>query len=331
MARAPLGPSIALLVALAACGDDSSAPAPVAAKERVLAQESLGPVAATLTMEPVAPRFGERLRVVLEVSAEPGTALEPLELDARLGHFRIREKKDESRPERGALRYVLGVEAERSGPNIGRVPPIRFRPSSGEGAGTERELRLAPFEVEVAGLAPGEQPRLDELGALLPPIAMPFDDSTVRIAWVVGCGVLLALAGIAWWWSRRRIAIAAAEPVIDPSLEATLAIDALLAAGLVEQGRTAEFYVRLTAIVRRHVERTTGVHAPEQTTEEFLRAMDGHAAFPPERRSGLTRFLAAADLVKFAAQVPGASEVDDAVDSARALCAASPRGEEAAA
>ena len=218
MARAPLRPSIALLLALAACGGDDSPPMPVGPQERLLAQESLGPVAATLTMEPIAPRFGERLRLVIEVSAEPGTALEPIEFDARLGHFRIREKKDESRPERGALRYVLGVEAEHSGPNIGRIPPIRFRPGSGEGAGSERELRLAPFEVDVAGLEPGEQPQLDELGAPLPPIAMPFDDSTVRIAWVLGCGVLIACAGLAWWWRRRRIAIGSAAPAIDPSL-----------------------------------------------------------------------------------------------------------------
>ena len=99
---------------------------------------------------------------------------------------------------------------------------------------------------------------------------------------------------------------------------------------MIEQGRIAEFYVRLTGIVRRHVERTTGGHAPGQTTEEFLRAMDGHAAFPPERRSGLTRFLAAADLVKFAAQVPGAGEIEAAVGSARAMCAATPREEAAA-
>ena len=32
----------------------------------------------------------------------------------------------------------------------------------------------------------------------------------------------------------------------------------------------ALYYMELTAVVRRYIERTTGVRAPEQTTEEFL-------------------------------------------------------------
>ena len=47
----------------------------------------------------------------------------------------------------------------------------------------------------------------------------------------------------------------------------------LLAENLPAQGLVKEFYLRLTGIVRQYVEDTTGIRAPEQTTEEFLRDM----------------------------------------------------------
>ncbi|MGA0058974.1 MAG: hypothetical protein ACO3RU_05240, partial [Planctomycetota bacterium] len=79
------------------------------------------------------------------------------------------------------------------------------------------------------------------------------------------------------------------------------------------------------------LERTTGVHAPEQTTEEFLRAMEGNPAFGDARRQALAAFLLASDYVKYAAQVPTGEEVGEAVAAARAFCQHTPtRGEDAA-
>jgi len=43
----------------------------------------------------------------------------------------------------------------------------------------------------------------------------------------------------------------------------------LAASGLMETD-VKVYFVELTAIVRRYIERTTGIRAPEQTTEEFL-------------------------------------------------------------
>ena len=79
----------------------------------------------------------------------------------------------------------------------------------------------------------------------------------------------------------------------------------LLAENLPGRGLVKEFYLRLTGIVRQYVEDTTGIRAPEQTTEEFLRDMRSSAAFPPERSVRLAEFLEAADLVKYAGQQPG--------------------------
>ncbi len=310
----------ALTLALAACGGSGPSTEAVRSDVQLVSSATLGPVSATVTMTPAEPRFGERIRFVFEVTADPGTALEAPEFGARLGHFRIRERKDESRVKASRLLYTIQAEAERVGINIARFPVLRFTIATGEGAGSLRELSMPPFDVEVAGLTPDQSPQLAELGAPLPPVSLPMAVDSARTLWI-GAGALVALAFVsAWWWRRSQRGGLVAELVIDPAAEAARALDVLLAAGLIELGRVAEFYVRLTGIVRRFVERTTGIHAPEQTTEEFLRAMNGNAAIDVARQRELSAFLAAADLVKFAGQLPSADEIAAAVVAARTFC-----------
>ena len=76
------------------------------------------------------------------------------------------------------------------------------------------------------------------------------------------------------------------------------------------------FYVDLTGIVRRFIESTTGVHAAEQTTEEFLREISSSDRFERDQRSRLQSFLESADLVKFAAHRPMEEDIDAAFDRA---------------
>ena len=87
----------------------------------------------------------------------------------------------------------------------------------------------------------------------------------------------------------------------------------MLAENLPAAGLIKEFYLRLTGIVRQYVEDTTGIRAPEQTTEEFLRDIHSHAEFPPERSVRLAEFLEAADLIKYAGQQPGEGQIDLAI------------------
>ncbi len=101
---------------------------------------------------------------------------------------------------------------------------------------------------------------------------------------------------------RKRRPIEPRRQTPEEIAQAALAL--LLAENLPARGLVKEFYLRLTGIVRQYVEDTTGIRAPEQTTEEFLRDMRSRAVFPPERSVRLAEFLEAADLVKYAGQQP---------------------------
>ena len=156
-----------------------------------------------------------------------------------------------------------------------------------------------------------EAPSLANLEPMLPPQPVP---QNFAIGWLIAAGVagVLAILG-------RRGAAAAKAPAdrtapADPRRDRTGGPGAACWRRICPaRGLVKEFYLRLTGIVRQYVEDTTGIRAPEQTTEEFLRDMRSRAAFPPERSVRLAEFLEAADLIKYAGQQPEEGQIDQAI------------------
>lgn len=70
----------------------------------------------------------------------------------------------------------------------------------------------------------------------------------------------------------------------------------------------AAFYVGVSQVLREYVEARFDVRAPERTTEEFLRDIEGSDHLVRQNRDELERFLSQCDLVKFAAVVPSEHE-----------------------
>lgn len=114
-----------------------------------------------------------------------------------------------------------------------------------------------------------------------------------------GIALLLGLVALAWWlWKRRRTpgVIPAAEPPIAPDAEAYGALDALAA----ESGPDPkQFYFRLSAVLRRYVERRFDFPAAEMTTEELLPRVD-QLPLDPSLAGELKAFCREADPIKFA-------------------------------
>jgi hypothetical protein len=145
---------------------------------------------------------------------------------------------------------------------------------------------------------------------MLPPRPVPQNSA---LGWLIAAivVVLVALVGLAALRRRKRRPVEPRRKT--PEEVAHAALLQLLSENLPARGLVKDFYLRLTGIVRQYVEDTTGIHAPEQTTEEFLRDMRSHTLFPPERSARLAEFLEAADLVKYAGQQPETRQIDQAV------------------
>ncbi len=104
---------------------------------------------------------------------------------------------------------------------------------------------------------------------------------------------------------RRALAVAPPPPP-DVELEANLL--QLKQSGLLQRGEYRAFFIALSAMLKRFIQRSYGFHAEECTTAEtvpLLREKEAEATIV----SGLEIVLTLADLVKFARRVPKAGEL----------------------
>jgi hypothetical protein len=60
-----------------------------------------------------------------------------------------------------------------------------------------------------------------------------------------------------------------------------------------------DFYEKITFIVRKYIEDSYSIHAPTETTEEFLRQISNHSVFDEKTENMLALFLKNADTIKF--------------------------------
>ena len=134
------------------------------------------------------------------------------------------------------------------------------------------------------------------------------------VGWV--CLALVALAALvaALWFAVRYVARRVKEHRMSPIERAWVELDRLLKKGLPGRGRYKDFYVELTMVVRRYVQRKYGIRAPHLTTEEFLREFGDEGS---GKKDELKRFLESSDMVKFAGVEATPEMADAATDSAR--------------
>lgn len=199
----------------------------------------------------------------------------------------------------------------------------------------EERYRLAPFAVTT--LDTSKNPNVTDAFATIPivfpkegerPAVTGNPEVTLEPEWIAPTAktitlwiflVILGLAIVAAIiWGLAKITGHVKEMHMSPIERAMIELRRLLNRNLTGRGRYKDFYVELTHVVRRYIERRHGIHAPEQTTEEFLTEATGRKAFTPEVIASLRTFLESADLVKFAGQEASDAMANAATDRARA-------------
>ena len=273
-----------------------------------------GPVKLSVRVWPRQPRLSDLVEMDVSVLSQPGVEIKPPAFGQAVGDFLVRDYSERP-PEPGAenlRRFHYQLEPAHAGKHLIRSVSIEFvdkRPNS-ERRGEPALIETDPLEVNVTSELGTDAPSLANLEPMLPPRQVP---QTSAIGWLAALGIacLLAVVGAVALRRRKRRPIEPRRQTAEEIARAALAL--LLAENLPGRGLVKVFYLRLTGIVRQYVEDTTGIRAPEQTTEEFLRDMRSRAAFPPERSSQLAEFLEAADLIKYAGQQPEEGQIDQAI------------------
>ena len=197
-----------------------------------------------------------------------------------------------------------------------------------------KRYRLAPFAVETQDkrTVPAQRSTFATKPVLFPcegarpvvtgdPEVKPEPEWIPPTAKTVTLWIFAALAGVAALaailFGLTKLSRRVREYRMSPVERAIAELQRLLGRNLPARGLFKEFYIELTMVVRRYIERTHGIRAPEQTTQEFLAAAASQPTFTPEVIAQLRTFLESADLVKFAGQEATTSMTDDATAKAR--------------
>ncbi len=276
-----------------------------------------GPVRVTVEVAPQPVRLSDEPKLTLTIDAAQGVKIDKPPFGEALGDFVIRDFRDplpEIKDQREITRQIYTLEPTRSGKQ--QIAPIvvTFTDSRPNGDGKQHTLETEALTVEVASVLDSELPSLDDLQPAEGPIELP-EPAVNRVWWFVGgASGLLCLAVIVWVVRRRHRRDVADE--LSPQEWAYLELQHLIDHRLAETD-VKQFYVVLSDIVRRYIERTTGIHAPEQTTEEFLRDIGGNHTFPRDDEQRLRDFLEIADLVKFAKHEPRPADTEESFQRAK--------------
>ncbi len=150
----------------------------------------------------------------------------------------------------------------------------------------------------------------NDIRDIKPPIVIP---NGLEWLWpVLAVLVLAAILFIAWkLWKKSRLNVAV-EPMVPAHIRAKEALQKALE--LI--GQPKAFCIVVSDIVRRYLEERFAFHAPERTTEEFLRELSETDLLTADQKESLGRFLENCDLVKFAKYEPGENELRELHSSA---------------
>jgi len=277
-----------------------------------------GPVRVTVSVEPAKARLSDEPTLTLSIDYQQGVTIRKPPFGESLGDFVVRDFREplpRIQGDREILQQIYKLEPTRTGKLSIWPISVTFTDTRPDGDGREHTIETEGLTVEVASVLDSELPSLAGLKPAAGPVELPEAPGT-GAWWLAGVLALAAGgAGLAWWLRRRRRHAATVKP-LSPRELAYLELERLLESRLAEED-VKLFYVELTGVVRRYIERTTGIHAPEQTTEEFLREISHTDTFPADETRRLRLFLEAADLVKFAAHQPRPEDVEESFQRAK--------------
>lgn len=164
----------------------------------------------------------------------------------------------------------------------------------------------------------GPSPRESVTGAMEVNPKKDWPPLSGRLIGLVALFLALAAGGVyGLFVLGRLLARRVKEHRMSPIERAWVELDRLIRKGLPNRGRYKDFYVELTLVVRRYVQRRYGIRAPHLTTEEFFAEAVRSGGATAERLKALRTFLDSADLVKFAGVDATNEMADEATTAAR--------------
>jgi len=302
---------LAACLVLTAAKTDSSA---TAGKPRV-EDMSKGPVQVTVTTDPPVVRIDRDMIMTIRISSPSEIEVTMPAMDDRLKGF-LRNGTLDKEPvthagkttcERQLLLTPLISDEYRLAPF-----PVVYT-DKGKSPAETMWFATRPVVFDTAPVINGKADK--DIGVNMTPVWIYPTFKTVSLYLLLGLAVV-ALIFLAWKLLKRvhrQIRLMR----MSPRERALEELAELIKKDLIGKNLVKEFYLEITMIVRRYIERAHSIRAPEQTTEEFLAAVSSDTRFSRDVLKKLKAFLEAADLVKFAAYRPDQDAISNSTETAR--------------
>lgn len=278
-----------------------------------------GPLSAVVRVDKAEISIADRVNLTIEVRAKEDYDVGLPPVGDKLEQFGIVDYHTDQPRLVGTneviTRRTYLLEPFLSGDYTIRPFKITFR-KKGETADAEHEVETGEITVKVKSLLPDKIKEL-QIKDIAPPVRLSSPWSTAVWAAVLAIAAALAVLVVgALLWARRGRG-SASVPAVPPHELAYRRLQELVAEDLVGKGEIKLFYQRLSDILRHYIEDRFGLHAPEQTTEEFLSTLGSSDALVIQYRNLLKEFLLNCDMVKFAEHSPDTVEIQGAFNSCK--------------
>lgn len=278
-----------------------------------------GPVTVVTRLDRKEITIAERVNFTIEVTADEAYEVQLPRFGDKLEQFGIVDyatsdpKLVEAQRVMTARTYVL--EPFLSGEYT--IPPMHvsfWERDAGEEA--KHEIETEALTIQVTSLLPETFEDLS-IHDIAPPVGLP--RSVRTLLWIALIGTLALAGGLTGFfiWRARHRPATPEEIRIRAHERAFAALEALVADDLIGKGQLKRFYQRISGILRQYIEDRFGLHAPEQTTQEFLHALGASDDLRDAYRDLLRDFLTHCDLVKFAEHQPTTDEIQNTFDSCK--------------
>ena len=272
------------------------------------------PLRVELTVSDSSITTAQRARLTITTSASESIDVTMTDIEAALEDWTVTAMNGPTRSVReDRVVTERAYRLEPFLPGTYDVPALSFAWAD-DASDASGELTTDPLAVEVVSVLDAES---GADPADIKSIATPEREIDWPLVALVGAGVLAvigALVALLVARSRRERPIPIDRvPAHEVALSALDSIDP----SFTDEYGAKRFFDEVSSVVRTYIEDRFAIHAPERTTEEFLRESRVHSELSREDLDLLERFLNLCDLVKFARHRVDPSDARATLDSAR--------------
>jgi len=258
--------------------------------------------------------IGDRIIYTLTIKSDPKIKLDPVPLGSNLGAFEIKDYKsnpsEKDKEGRVIDKSEYNVTTFTTGEYV--IPPIEITYTDQDGEKGSISSERIFITVKSVGATEAE---MEDIRGLKPPIDVRGGS---KIPYLAALGLLVAL--LAWFYFRSRAKglkiPEIPEELKRPAWEVAISeLDALRESDLLRKKLTKPYYINLSEIIRKYIQRRFQVVALDRTTQEIKQELKG-IRIDRGIIELIHSLLQDCDLVKFAKFIPPETQINQNFEQA---------------